>query len=114
MRVAYARDEDLRRADPSEKTVDLTSEFVLVIAQPTVWKVEFEAIPWWDAQDVERPVPLMMADLGNLLGGGPRSHRVPASAPICGHGHRDPDPTIPLLRHEEATPNGLVVFMRRQ
>jgi hypothetical protein len=112
MRVACARDEDLRRADAPEETADVTSEFVLVIAQPTVWKVEFEAIRWRDAQDVECPVPFIVADLGNFLRGGPRSRRVPASAPICGHGHRDRDPAVPLLRHEEATSDGLVVFMR--
>jgi hypothetical protein len=112
--VAGACDEDLGRTQASEQITDPVRNLALVTAEFTVGETEFETTRWRHRQDIKGPMPFTVADRGDLVRCWSRLRRVPAIAPVRGHSHCDRNPTVRFLGYEEATPDGLVVLMRRQ
>jgi hypothetical protein len=82
-----------------------------VTLQLTIGEIEFETIRTGHTQDIEGLMPFMVTDLGDIGLCRSRSRRVPPGASVGGHCHRHWNPAIRLLRHEQATSDGLIIVM---
>jgi hypothetical protein len=114
MGITRTCDEDLGRTYASEEGTNPVHELALVIAQFTVGETEFETIRPRNRQYIEGPVPFTVTDLDDVAGCRARYRREPTTAPVRGHSHCHRDPAVRLLDHEETTPDGFVVLVRRQ
>jgi hypothetical protein len=85
-----------------------------MIVEFTVRKTKFEPCLSRHLECVEGPMPFTAPNPINVVRCGSRARREPTAAPVCRYSHSHGDPAVRLLGHEEATPNGLVVLMRRQ
>ncbi len=85
-----------------------------MIAEFTVGETKFETCLSGHLECVEGPMPFTTPNLIDLGRCGRRARREPTTAPVCRHSDRDGDPAVRLLGHQEATPDRLVVLMRRQ
>ena len=114
MWVSGPRHKYLGRTQVTEQVADPVGNLSLVLAQFAIGESEFKPTSSRHRKEIQGAVPFSVTNLDNLVRCWLRRRRVPAAPPVGGHGHRNRDTSVPLLRHEKATADRLVVIVGRQ
>src|ERR1700732_1453205 len=111
MGIVWLSAEDVGRYQRAEKAGDPFGNFSFVLLQRAVGKTKFESSFLGHVERVKSAVPFKMSDLDDVLRARPGCSGVPAAGSVGGQSYGSGPPLSRHLGQEEATTDGLVIWM---